>query len=110
MTVFILSCDGSFALRKREETGLLAGLWEFPHVPGHLETGEAMAVLENMGIQPREIKRQTDKKHVFTHIQWNMRGYYLEVFQPGGDLAWLTEKQIRENAALPTAFRQFHEE
>ena len=110
MTVFILSCDGSFALRKRQETGLLAGLWEFPHVPGKLETGDALAALEAMGIRPRELKRQVDKKHIFTHIAWNMRGYYLEVAEPGGDPVWLPREQIEKEAALPTAFRQFWEE
>ena len=110
MTVFILSCDGSFALQKRQETGLLAGLWEFPHVPGKLETGEAMAALEAIGLKPKDLRRQVDKKHIFTHIQWNMRGFYLEVSQPDGNFAWLTRQQIREDAALPTAFRQFWEE
>ena len=110
MTVFILSCDGSYALRKRQETGLLAGLWEFPHVPGKLETSDALAVLETMGLKPKELHRQVDKKHIFTHIQWNTRGYYLEVSEPGGDFAWRTAEEIREEAALPTAFRQFFDE
>ncbi|MBQ3146721.1 MAG: A/G-specific adenine glycosylase [Oscillospiraceae bacterium] len=110
MTVFILSCDGSCALRKRESTGLLAGLWEFPHVPGKLETGDALAALEAMGIRPRELKRTVDKKHIFTHIEWNMRGYYLEVAEPNGDMVWLTPEEVRKEAALPTAFRQFWEQ
>ena len=110
MTVLILSCDGSYALRKRGNSGLLAGLWEFPHVPGKLETADALAAVESMGLKPKELYRQADKKHIFTHIQWNMRGYYLEVSEPVGDLPWLTAEKIREEAALPTAFRQFWDE
>ena len=110
MTVFILSCDGRYALGKRQDSGLLAGLWEFSHVPGKLETLDALAAVEAMGLKTRELHRQVDKKHIFTHIQWNMRGYYLELSEPGGDFAWLTADQIREEAALPTAFRQFFEE
>ncbi|MBO5892600.1 MAG: A/G-specific adenine glycosylase [Oscillospiraceae bacterium] len=110
MTVLILSCDGSYALRKRGNSGLLAGLWEFPHVPGKLETGDALAVLESMGLKPKDLRRQADKKHIFTHIQWNMRGYYLELSEPGGDFSWLTAEEIRQSAALPTAFRQFFDE
>ena len=98
------------SLRKRESTGLLAGLWEFPHVPGKLETGDALAALEAMGIRPRELKRTVDKKHIFTHIEWNMRGYYLEVAEPNGDMVWLTPEEVRKEAALPTAFRQFWEQ
>ena len=108
-TVFILSCDGSFALEKRPDTGLLAGLWQFPNVPGHLSTAQALEAVSGMGLHPREVLRETEKKHIFTHIQWNMRGIYLEVAQKGGNFQWFTEKQIHLQAALPTAFRQFWE-
>jgi hypothetical protein len=40
ITVFVLNCAGFLALRKRPATGLLAGLWEFPNVPGYLEAQE----------------------------------------------------------------------
>ena len=39
-----------------------------------------------------------------------MRGIYLEVAEETGDFIWLTPEQIRQEAALPTAFRQFWEE
>ena len=109
-TVFILSCDGSYALEKRPETGLLAGLWQFPNISGKHGTEEALAAIEKMGLRPREILRQVERKHIFTHIQWEMRGIYAEVAEPGGGYEWLTAEQIRQNAALPTAFRQFWEE
>ena len=35
-TVFILDCGGRFALEQRGPSGLLAGLWQFPNVPGTL--------------------------------------------------------------------------
>ena len=108
-TVFILSCDGRYALRKRPNTGLLAGLWEFPNVPGKLETEGALAQAESFGLRPREIYRQVERKHIFTHIRWEMRGVYLEVAEPGGEFAWLTAEEIEKEAALPTAFRQFWE-
>ena len=108
-TVFILSCDGRYALRKRPGTGLLAGLWEFPNVPGKLETEGALAQAESFGLRPREVYRQVERKHIFTHIRWEMRGVYLEVAEPGGEFAWLTAQEIEKEAALPTAFRQFWE-
>ena len=109
-TVFILSCDGKFALEKRPDKGLLAGLWQFPNVPGVLDVPQALETLEKMDIAPREVYRQLDRKHIFTHIRWEMRGIYLEVAEPAGEFVWLTGKQIEEEAALPTAFRQFWEE
>ena len=36
MTVYLLLREGRIALRRREARGLLAGLWEFPHIPGTL--------------------------------------------------------------------------
>lgn len=109
-TVFILSCDGRYALEKRPDTGLLAGLWQFPNVAGWLEPERAPAVVEAMGLKPRELFRQVQRKHIFTHIQWELRGIYLEVAEPEGNFVWLTAQEINTKAALPTAFRQFWEE
>ena len=109
-TVFILSCDGSYALEKRPDRGLLAGLWQFPNCPGKLNMDEALSAVEKMGLAPREVHRQVERKHIFTHIQWEMNGIYLEVAAPDGGFRWFTAEQIRQEAALPTAFRQFWEE
>ena len=109
-TVFILSCDGRYALEKRSDTGLLAGLWQFPNVAGWLEPEQAPAAVEAMGLKPRELFRQVQRRHIFTHIQWELRGIYLEVAEPEGGFVWLTADEIDTKAALPTAFRQFWEE
>ena len=109
-TVFILSCDGYYAVEKRPNRGLLAGLWQFPNTGGTLEPAQALPLLEEMGLQPRELLRQTERQHIFTHILWKMRGIYIELRQPGGDYRWMTAEQIENEAALPTAFRQFWEE
>ncbi|MGN1016296.1 MAG: A/G-specific adenine glycosylase [Faecousia sp.] len=109
-TVFILSCSGAYALEKRPARGLLAGLWQFPNVSGFLSTEEAIQTLSQMGLQPREPRMELSRKHIFTHIQWDMKGIYIEVAAPGGGFVWLTREQIRTQAALPTAFRQFFEE
>ena len=109
-TVFILSCDGRFALEKRPARGLLAGLWQFPNVPGHLNTAQALETAERWGLRPRNILRESEKKHIFTHIQWNMKGIYLEVAECAGGFRWFTAEEIQNEAALPTAFRQFREE
>ena len=109
-TVFILSCDGRYALEKRPDKGLLAGLWQFPNVAGKLETRDALAAVEKLGLRPRELTKQLERKHIFTHIRWEMRGIYIEVAECAGEFAWLTAEQIQMEAALPTAFRQFWEE
>ena len=109
-TVFVLSCDGCFALEKRPEKGLLAGLWQFPNCPGKLSLEDALCEVERLGLKPRGVLRQVERRHIFTHIQWEMNGIYLEVDAPVGEFQWFTAEKIRQEAALPTAFRQFWEE
>lgn len=106
-TVFIISCEGSYALVKRPDKGLLAGLWQFPDTPGVLRAVEALERLEDMGLKPKEILRQVERKHVFTHIEWLMSGVYVEVDSPNDRFFWLPLEQIRRETALPTAYRQF---
>ena len=109
-TVFVFSCDGKFALEKRPDRGLLAGLWQFPNVEKKLDTADALKAAEAMGLRPRDILRTVERKHIFTHIRWEMRGIYMEVAEEAGGFTWLSEEEIRNSAALPTAFRQFWEE
>ena len=110
MTVLLLTCDGKIALRKRENKGLLAGLWEFPHLEGKLEIPELLTAVEEIGLKPTDIIRTVERKHIFTHIEWDMCGVYLRVKERAGAFCWLTSEQVEREAALPTAFRQFWEE
>ena len=106
MTVFILQSPQGLALRKRPEKGLLAGLWEFPHVPGLLEPAEALAAAEALGAQVTELEQMAERRHIFTHVEWQMRGYYLRC-SGGAGLLWVPPARLAEAYALPTAFRQF---
>ena len=48
-TVFLLLGPEGVALRQRPDTGLLAGLWEYPHVPGRLTEEQAAQQLAHLG-------------------------------------------------------------
>ncbi len=109
-TVFILRCGELYAVEKREnDAGLLAGLWQFPNCEGKLTLEQAMDWARSAELHPTQILRQVERKHIFTHIQWNMRGFYMEVAQPQGSFVWRTAQQIADDTALPTAFRLFFE-
>ncbi len=110
MTVLILSCEGRYALEKRPETGLLAGLWQFPNLPGKRDAEQVITDLSSRGFIPAEIHRQVDRYHIFTHICWQMRGIYLELKEIPKEYEWFTAEEINRKIALPTAFRQFWEE
>ncbi len=109
-TVFLLHAQGKWALRRRENRGLLAGLWEFPNVPEFLDQQQMLAQVALWGLTAKELEKQINRKHIFTHIVWEMQGIYLEVAEPAGEFTWLTEEEIHQSAALPTAFRLFWEE
>jgi len=106
-TVFILRCEGYFALEKRPNKGLLAGLWQLPNVTGRLDVTQVVNKLEEEGLKPKEIILQVEKKHIFTHIEWRMSGAIVEVAEKNNAYTWMNLEQIRNEAALPTAFRQF---
>ena len=109
-TVFVLRCGDRYAIEKRPSRGLLADLWQFPNVAGHLRAVEAVAWAEERGLHPRNVEKSIDRNHIFTHIHWDLRGWFLEVDSMAGDYTWLTLDEIDTQAALPTAFRQFREE
>ena len=108
-TVFILDCEDTFALEKRPAKGLLAGLWQFPNTEGILNTEEAVSYLSSLGLSVKDIHKYVERTHIFTHVEWKMRAYYISLKGKGGIFTWMPRQQVVEQAALPTAFRMFWE-
>ncbi len=108
-TVFVLECDGSFALEKRPSKGLLAGLWQFPNTEGTLNTEQALSYLIGQGLPVKDIQKYVERSHIFTHQEWKMRAYYISLKDMTGPFTWMTRQTVEEDAALPTAFRIFWE-
>lgn len=104
-TVLILSCDGRIALRKRPKDGLLAGLWEFPNLAGRCEQNKLLRRLTDLGLTPLSVTPWGDASHIFTHITWRMVGYFVECDTPTDEFSWFTPRELREEIAVPTAFR-----
>ena len=110
LTVFVLRCGERIALRRRPDSGLLAGLWEFPNVPGCLDAPAAIAQAEAWGVRPRELQREMRRTHVFTHVEWDMRCWFLRCGAPAAGFVWATPEELADAYALPTAFRMFRDE
>lgn len=108
-TVFFLTCGDRVALSKRGDKGLLSGLWQLPDTDGFLNEGAAIAYLQNVGLEPLELQKIVHANHVFTHIHWDMRCYYITVRETAGSYTWVPLEKVRRDYALPTAYRQFFE-
>jgi len=89
-----------FAVRRRPETGLLAGLYEFPNVEGR--PGETE--LKN-AFRARTIRKAGTAGHVFTHVEWAMTLYLAETDEPPTGFEWAARDDLKNNIAIPSAFK-----
>ena len=109
-TVFIISSPDSLSLLmgQRKDKGLLEGLWEFPNIDIWLDETEVCDwVFEQLGVKAA-ICGSDRQKHIFTHIEWHMRVYYLQMLsnpekQPDGYL-FIERDALKKDITLPTAF------
>ncbi|MBE5785860.1 MAG: A/G-specific adenine glycosylase [Clostridiales bacterium] len=103
LTAFLFTApDGRIALTKREEKGLLAGLYALPSLSGTLSEAAAAKAAEELGAKPERLVSALQYDHVFTHITWHVTCYRFEVAPPGENAPFLFAKP--GEYALPTAF------
>ncbi len=104
-TVFVLSCNGKIAIRKRRASGLLASLWELPNVEGFLDAQSAVSQCEKWGCKPQNLLKTVDRRHVFTHITWEMQGVFVDCAEECTGFVWAEPEELANTYSLPTAFR-----
>lgn len=106
-TVLVLRMGDRYAVRRREEAGLLAGMFEYPSVDGHLTESELREAVCALGLSPLSVRPIGEAKHIFSHVEWHMTGYEVAVAEgeARGDLCFATARDIRRTYAIPTAFR-----
>ena len=106
-TVLLARCGTLVGIRRRPAKGLLAGLWELPALAGHLSPEETRAALAAQGWQVQKLLSLRPAKHIFTHVEWHMNGYYIELAAPPDGLTFVSPAALRADYALPSAFRAF---
>lgn len=107
-TVFLFLYEDTFALRLREKGGLLGGLWEFPNTEGFLSADEVYALAVKMGLSPLGAEEIGESKHIFTHLEWHMKGFLVPCEKKGAEgFVFASQKDIREHFAIASAFRFF---
>ena len=99
------------ALHKREEKGLLAGLWEFPNILGKCSQDLVKETLDGWGMTDCAYEFTHEGKHIFSHIEWQMRGVLVSLKEPveSEELTWVSKKDLEEEYAIPSAFEMFRE-
>ncbi len=119
-TVLIIKDGEQLALHKREEKGLLAGMYELPNVAGHLSEHEVLEYVRRHGYEPVRIQPVCDAKHIFSHVEWHMKGYvvFLEAKEYPAyvsndtavkDWIFIHIEETKERYAIPSAFSKYAE-
>ncbi len=112
-TVLLIRDGSRTVLCKRPETGLLAGLFELPNVPGTVPEDKLPALIRSLGFEPLQIERLEDSKHIFTHIEWHMTAYSVRItpefderFGERGMLL-VENADLHSSYAIPSAFSAY---
>ena len=118
-TVLIIRDGLHVLLHKRADKGLLAGLYELPNLDGHADEKAVLDWVKERGLLPVRIQDAGSGKHIFTHIEWHMKGYTVlvedldayvrdekEKYEPGTFLA-ANRKDAAEKYSIPSAFKTF---
>ena len=97
------------ALGKRPDTGLLAGLYELPAMDGHLTEEQVREALEAAGYQIHSLQSTEKARHIFSHVEWDMTGYVVELdtLPESTDYLFVERQRLKEEYALPTVFKAF---
>lgn len=99
---------GEFLIRKREEEGLLSGLWEFPTLSGELSAEEIEKRLDERGILYHDLKVLKEAKHIFSHIEWEMRAYLIGI-QGRGELSSFFKDKAEDSEMGNSVYYLFEE-
>jgi A/G-specific adenine glycosylase len=104
----LLKQNGSYALHKRSEKGLLSGMWEFPNCPSHLSEQVARDWLEKNGFRIQNLISAGKARHLFSHVEWDMIGFFAEVeMTESTSLVFADPQSIEQTYSMPTAFKYF---
>ena len=107
--MFLLVCDGELAIRKRADSGLLAGLSELPSAEGKLNPGGRCGNPTGMGCTAGVDSEMPAAKHIFSHVEWHMTGYWVDLTERPEGFTWAGRETLQQEYALPSAFRAYLE-
>lgn len=106
-TVFLLQYKDKIALQKREDKGLLAGMYEFPNKEGKNTKQQIKDIVKQWNLEANKTKKIGETSHLFSHIEWRMTAYYIKVKEKNEIFEWVTNQQLEQEFAIPSAFTKW---
>lgn len=111
-TVLLIRDENKAALHKRPPKGLLAGMYEFPNLAGHLSEQEVLTWLKERGFLAIRIEPLLESKHIFTHKEWHMIGYAIRVDElerknTDTDFIFVEWKEAKDRYPIPSAYKAY---
>ena len=109
-TVLLILSGNEVVLNRRPNHGLLAGLYEFPNRSGYLSEEEVLREIRTMKLAPLHIKKLSDAVHIFSHVEWHMRGYSIQVDEltkENSGLLFAEIPAVQDHYAVPSAFSAY---
>ena len=108
LTVLLIEDEqGRIAIEKREEPGLLSGMYQLPVNECYLSDNEIFWLVKEWGLGPVDVGFIKKAKHAFTHIDWFMQGWRVRITQPNDMFIWVSPRELADRYPLPTAFKPF---
>lgn len=110
-TVFVFRDGDTVAVKKRPDKGLLAGLYELPNLEGKLDADEAAAYAKEIGLAPIRVLPLPEGKHIFSHIEWHMTGYLIQVDELEKscreEMIFAAPSEVEKKYPIPAAFETY---
>ena len=101
----------AYAIHKRPAGCLLGGLYELPNLEGYHSREEILAYVESLGLIPLHVSGAGEAKHIFSHVEWRMKGYFIKVASTEekkiGELIFADKKESRGKYPIPSAFSAY---
>ena len=97
-----------YTLYQRKEESLLQNLWSFPQLEGNVSKKEIVSYLEKNLISYKNIQKDKNYTHIFTHKKWQMKSYKI-ILENIKNLPYqfYTLKEIETTYALASAYKPF---
>ena len=109
-TVFLVRTGEGTALVKNSREGLLSGLYGLPEMPGHLSEEEVRNIFGGTGA---EIRALPSGKHIFTHLEWHMKAFFVSLPEGAalppflGEAVFAGEEDARKGFPVAAAYRKW---